>query len=264
MTSSLKQLNRFDTEELFHENIKSGAGGFTSATNLFVKLMTLSAHWEEEKPTITRAAHPPLIYDYYGFPEPSYAIEYPAPGEPSLADKMVSIFRQCGVDAAFDDQRGFDHGLFVPLKIMYPEADIPSVQLSLVKGLNPMEHIKIGEALSALDHKGLLVIGSGFSFHNMKAFFAPATPESQSMNEAFEDWLMDTCASETLDENERTDRLKNWEDAPFARYCHPREEHLLPLHVCYGMAKRPCKDIFRLTILGEKSSSFLWRAGSSH
>jgi len=221
-------------------------------------IILVSAHWEEASPTITLGANPSLIYDYYGFPKQAYEIQYPAPGEPNLARTVFSLLSDKGIESILDDKRGFDHGLFVPLKIMYPEADIPCIQLSLVKSLDPRVHIKIGEALSGLEYETLLVIGSGFSFHNMKAFFAPSTIETKSMNESFEDWLIETCSDPKLDEIERTNRFVNWENAPFARYCHPREEHLLPLHVCYGVTKRACRDFFDLNILGKKASFYLW------
>jgi 4,5-DOPA dioxygenase extradiol len=221
-------------------------------------ILVISAHWEEDAPTITSGASPPLIYDYYGFPEEAYAIEYPAPGAPMLANKIFGLLKNQGIGASLTDQRGFDHGLFVPLKIMYPDAAIPCIQLSLVKSLRPDEHIRIGKALAGLLDDNVLVIGSGFSFHNLKAFFAPSTTETQSMNEAFEQWLIETCSSRRLSEPEREHRLVNWESAPAARYCHPREEHLLPLHVCYGVAGSPARQVFRFEIMGKKSSVYLW------
>jgi aromatic ring-opening dioxygenase catalytic subunit (LigB family) len=221
-------------------------------------IILISAHWEEVRPTITQAANPSLIYDYYGFPQQAYEIRYPAPGDPNLASKVFSLLSNRGIESIQDDKRGFDHGFFVPLKIMYPEADIPAIQLSLVAGLNPEVHIKIGEALSELEYENLLVIGSGFSFHNMQAFFAVSTTETRSMNESFEQWLIETCSDPKLDESERTSRLLNWQNAPYAGYCHPREEHLLPLHVCYGVAKRACSEFFELDILGKKASNYLW------
>ena len=148
--------------------------------------------------------------------------------------------------------------LFVPLKIMYPEADIPCVQLSLVRGLDPAAHIDLGKALRSLGDQSLLLIGSGFSFHNMNAFFAPETDESRNMNHAFDRWLLETCSALDLSEEERKQRLINWESAPFARYCHPREEHLLPLHVCYGFAAAACSSSYELQILNKKSSMYLW------
>ena len=221
-------------------------------------IIVISAHWEETIPTITSGALPSLIYDYYGFPEESYNIEYSCPGEPVLAKQIAQIFKRSGIQAKLDEQRGFDHGLFVPLKLMYPDADIPCVQLSLLNNLNSAQHIEIGQALHDLNYEDLLIIGSGFSFHNMKAFFAPETSETKAMNEEFETWLLDTCSSTEISEEERTQRLIHWADAPSARFCHPREEHLLPLHICYGATKTACSDSFELQILNKKSSMYLW------
>lgn len=236
------------------ENLKMIAGKIDKPSAIIV----ISAHWEENIPTITAAANPPLIYDYYGFPEESYRIQYPSPGEPALAEQIKHSLDSVGIEARLDESRGYDHGVFVPLKIMYPEADIPCIQLSLLQSLDPAEHIKMGAALASLDYDNLLVIGSGFSFHNMKAFFAPDTDESKMMNHSFEQWLIDTCSNPNLAEDERKQRLANWQDAPYARYCHPREEHLLPLHVCYGMAGSACEEFFELSILNKKSSVYLW------
>ena len=223
-------------------------------------ILVISAHWEEKIPTITAGAQPSLIYDYYGFPKESYSIEYPCPGEPLLAAKIFQLIENVPMKAKLDEQRGFDHGLFVPLKIMYPEADIPCVQLSLMNSLDPGAHLNLGRALRALDYENLLVIGSGFSFHNMQAFFVPETAESKEKNGAFEYWLSDTCSNHEIGEEERTQRFVQWEKAPFARYCHPREEHLLPLHVCYGLAGTACSKWFDLRILNKTSSIYLWSA----
>jgi len=221
-------------------------------------VIVVSAHWEENVPTITSGANPVLIYDYYGFPEESYSIEYPCFGEPMLADRIYSVLKNAGITARLDAQRGFDHGLYVPLKIMYPDADIPCVQLSLVNNLNPAEHLHIGQALQDLEYENLLVIGSGFSFHNMAAFYAPETKESIAMNESFENWLVESCSNPAMNEKERSHRFMQWTKAPSARYCHPREEHLLPLHVCYGLAQTSCSECFTLRILNKKSSMYLW------
>lgn len=224
-------------------------------------ILVISAHWEASVPTITSAAQPELIYDYYGFPEESYSIQYPCPGHPQLAAAVGQSLQQAGFDPVQDSQRGLDHGVFVPLKIMYPEADIPCVQLSLLGNLNPEQHINLGRALQSLDdtlNDSLLVIGSGFSFHNMKAFFTPDTAETRQKNLEFDAWLRETCGNKTLSEAERTQRLIEWEQAPSARYCHPREEHLLPLQVCYGLAGRACSQTFELSILNKQSSMMLW------
>ncbi len=221
-------------------------------------ILVISAHWEEEIPTITAGKRPSLIYDYYGFPKESYEIKYPCPGEPILAQKIHRLLNDKGIETRLDEQRGFDHGLFVPLKIMYPIADVPCLQLSLVQGLDPAKHIKMGAALAGLECENLLVIGSGFSFHNLHAFFAPISKDSNVMNESFEHWLIDTCTNSDLDGVERIHRLEQWEKAPFARYCHPREEHLLPLHVCYGLAQTACSEYFELHIMNRKASVYLW------
>ena len=221
-------------------------------------IIVISAHWEEKMVTVTAAPEPPLIYDYYGFPQESYDIAYPCPGEPVLAEQVQIVMQAAGIAVKLDEHRGFDHGLYVPLKIMFPGADIPCIQLSLVNSLDPSEHLDIGRALQGLDYENLLVIGSGFSFHNMKAFFAPVTSDSRAMNVSFEDWLVDTCCSPEMTEENRGKRLIQWEKAPAARFCHPREEHLLPLHVCYGLAGTACSASFRLQVLNRESSMYLW------
>jgi aromatic ring-opening dioxygenase catalytic subunit (LigB family) len=221
-------------------------------------LVVVSAHWEERVPTITSGERPSLIYDYSGFPAASYDIRYPCPGEPSLARKIHNLLGDSSIRSELDGERGFDHGLFVPLKIMYPQADIPCVQVSLVGSLDPREHYEIGRALGPLRDDNVLLIGSGFSFHNMRAFFQPASPESRELNHSFENWLLETCCHPDYLENERMQRLMQWSDAPGARYCHPREEHLLPLHVCCGAAQAPCTKSFELEILNRKSSMYLW------
>jgi 4,5-DOPA dioxygenase extradiol len=221
-------------------------------------LLVVSAHWEEQVPTLTAGKSPSLIYDYYGFPDESYHIQYPCAGEPLLAGEVHKLLGIAGIEARLHETRGFDHGVFVPLKIMYPDANIPCVQLSLVGTLDPARHIEIGRALGALSQKNVLVVGSGFSFHNLGAFFAADTAEPRELNHAFEDWLAETCCSADLSEQERAQRLIRWSDAPGARYCHPRAEHLLPLHVCYGVAKTPCSERFGLAIMNKKSSMYLW------
>jgi aromatic ring-opening dioxygenase catalytic subunit (LigB family) len=221
-------------------------------------IVVISAHWEEAKPTITSGAYPPLLYDYYGFPPESYEILYPVPGKPALARRMAGMLTGVGMEPVLDEQRGFDHGLFVPLKIMYPDATSPCVQLSLVRGLDPAEHVRMGKALAGLRDEPVLIVGSGFSFHNMQAFFSPSTDRVRSMNGAFEDWLVETCSSQALSESERERRLVEWTSAPAARFCHPREEHLVPLHVCYGIAQAPARQVFRFEIMGKAASAYLW------
>ena len=220
-------------------------------------ILVISAHWEESVATLLGAQSPPMFYDYYGFPELAYEITYPAPGSPEGADKIVRLLEKYKIPARIDPHRGFDHGLFIPLKMMYPQADIPCLQLSLIRGLNPMAHIALGNALRGLNNENILVIGSGFSFHNMRAFSWQGIGSPDPANEAFQDWLIEVCTS-PKSQSDREGHLIEWESAPSARYCHPREEHLLPLHVCLGMADKPARLIFNDKILGKSSVAFLW------
>ncbi len=218
-------------------------------------IIIISAHWEAKEVTITSGNNPELIYDYSGFPSETYEVAYPAPGNSDLAKRIQGQLKDNDINAHLDEQRGFDHGMFVPLKLMYSEAQIPCVQISLVKGLDPKTHLQIGNALAALKNENILVIGSGMSFHNMRAFASSPLDEE---NLAFEQWLIDTCTNPQLAETDREQRLLNWSDAPSARYCHPREEHLIPLHVCYGMAQSQAKLVFEGKVMGKKTSAYLW------
>ncbi len=220
-------------------------------------IVVISAHWEETRPTLLGAEAPAMFYDYYGFPPQAYEIQYPAPGSPALVRKIVDLLGKAGLPANVDEQRGFDHGLFIPLKLMYPEADIPAIQLSLLRGLDAGAHVALGKALRGLNGDNILVVGSGFSFHNLRAFFGGGGDGPDPANDAFQDWLIDVCTGAHA-RAEREQRLIEWENAPSARYCHPREEHLLPLHVCLGMAGGPAKLIFDDRILHKRSVAFLW------
>jgi len=221
-------------------------------------ILVISAHWEESVPTLLGAEYPPMFYDYYGFPAESYKINYPAPGSYELVQKVGEALKKYDVSCKVDPVRGYDHGHFIPLKMMYPQADIPTTQLSLIRGLDSAAHIRLGNALRELRSENVLVIGSGFSFHNMSAFSWQSLDAPDPANDAFQNWLIETCTQEMGGE-EREKRLIEWESAPSARYCHPREEHLLPLHVCQGMAGGPGKVIFDDKILGKRSLGFLWK-----
>ncbi|WP_457575689.1 DODA-type extradiol aromatic ring-opening family dioxygenase [Desulfomarina sp.] len=221
-------------------------------------ILVVSAHWEEKQPKLLSATFPPLLYDYYGFPQETYSISYNAPGNPQLAERILHLFEENGISAGLDGSRGYDHGFFVPLKLMYPEAAIPCIQLSLLDSLNPAEHIRIGNVLRNLQEENLLIIGSGSSFHNLAAFRNNTVGKENQWNEAFENWLIETLSADYLSEKERRERLEHWFDAPFAAFCHPREEHLLPLHVCYGVSGCPAKRIIEVEFMGKKTSSYIW------
>jgi aromatic ring-opening dioxygenase catalytic subunit (LigB family) len=192
-------------------------------------VLMVSAHWEEPVPTVSTSKAPPMLYDYYGFPPASYQIQWPAPGDPALAARVQSLLGHAGFKTATDGARGFDHGCFVPMKLAWPKADIPTVQLSLVRGLDPATHLKMGRALQPLRDEGVFIIGSGMTFHNLRAFGPYAAPVAT----AFDQWLQDACCRPAA---ERDRALTSWTKAPAARQAHPREEHLIPLHVVAGAA----------------------------
>lgn len=220
-------------------------------------IIVISAHWEEDIATVISAPSPPLLYDYFGFPPEAYSIKYSAPGNPKLAEKVADELRKKDIPAQLAEKRGFDHGLFIPLKLMYPRADIPAIQLSLLRSLDPGEHLALGRALQDLLTEKILVIGSGFSFHNMQAFSWQGNNNPDTANDAFQDWLIEVCCG-PLSQSGREDQLANWQSAPNALYCHPREEHLLPLHVCQGMANCKAQLIFDDYILGKRAVALLW------
>lgn len=240
-----------------HKELTHWLKTFPKKLPKFSSIVVFSAHWEEKVPTITSGANPSLIYDYYGFPKESYDLKYPAPGNPALAQKISNLLQGAGISNTLDDKRGFDHGMFIPLLLMYPEANIPVVQVSLCSSLDPELHIKMGHALAPLLDEDILILGSGFTFHNMGAFFRPES-ERKKPNEAFEAFLKETLLSPSLSTAERAQRLVQWATAPGARFCHPREEHLIPLHVCFGAAgETPAEQVFDGTVLA-KTSGYLW------
>jgi aromatic ring-opening dioxygenase catalytic subunit (LigB family) len=234
-------------------------------------ILMISAHWEEAQARVTSAAQPGLLFDYYGFDKQAYDIHYPIVGDPQLAQDIIHRLKEAGISAAEDDIRGFDHGTFVPLKLMYPEADIPVVQLSLLSSLDAQAHIDMGKALAALVDEDVLIIGSGFTFHNMKAMSLDPEANRRSDDEnsasyksqAFDTWLQETIADKNLSMAEKEQRLADWQQAPQARFCQPREEHLLPLMVCFGaaMAKESLtvEVGFDDFLLGGKTSGFVWQ-----
>ncbi len=192
-------------------------------------ILMVSAHWEGPAFTVTTSPAPGMLYDYGGFPPHTYEVAYPAPGDPALAERVVALVEAAGLPAARDAQRGFDHGAFCALVPMWPQADVPVVQLSLRQGLDPAEHLALGRALGTLRDEGVLIVGSGFSFHNLRLY----GPAGRDASAAFDAWLQQAVA----DAPGRDARLQAWAQAPAARLAHPREEHLLPLMVAAGAAE---------------------------
>jgi aromatic ring-opening dioxygenase catalytic subunit (LigB family) len=217
-------------------------------------VLVISGHWEEKVPTVTTGAAPALIYDYYGFPPHTYELRYPAPGEPALAEAIRVRLGQSGIAAGADVARGFDHGVFIPFLLIYPEADIPVVQLSLDASLDPAAHLAIGRALEPLRDEGVLIVGSGLSFHNLRAFFG-GDRRVAAEAAAFDAWLTDAVTAP--DPARRDAELTRWAMAPGARASHPREEHLLPLMVAAGAAGAdPGQRNFHDLLFGTPVSSY--------
>ena len=214
-------------------------------------ILVISGHWEAARPTVNSGATPPLLYDYGGFPEYTYRLQWPAPGSPVLAAEVRERLSAAGIASASDDHRGWDHGVFVPFKVMFPQADIPVVQLSLQQGLDPATHIAIGRALTSLRNDGVLIIGSGQTYHNMGGFGDGQAPDPAA--EAFDAWLREAM----VDPSRRDEALIAWEQAPGTRAAQPHEDHLLPLMVAAGAAPgEPGEGVFHGRVLGKPISGF--------
>lgn len=213
-------------------------------------VIVISAHWEAGVPTVQTATRPPMLYDYSGFPAAAYELQWPAPGSPQLAARVRSLLTRAGIPSAEDAERGYDHGTFVPMGRSFPRADVPTIQLSLVQGLDPAAHLAIGRALAPLRDEGVLLLGSGMSYHNMRGFRAAAADGGAR---AFDAWLSDTARA---DPDARHAALLDWETAPSARAVHPRAEHLLPLMVVSGAAhSEPGAVTWRGTVFGKPVSA---------
>jgi len=191
-------------------------------------LVLISAHWESSG-IIQIAAKPKydeLFYDYYGFPDETYQLQYTAPGSVEVAKRVDSLLRSANIPSKLNTERNWDHGLFIPLKVMFPAADIPCVEMSIDSSLDPAFHIALGKALQPLRDEGVLIIGSGFITHN----FQPSEAGSKAFVNAIKPLLI------TATPSEREKGLIEWSKLPGARASHNREEHLIPLHVVAGAA----------------------------
>ncbi len=215
-------------------------------------IVVASGHWEEPVPTVSARSDYSMLYDYSGFPEHTYRLQYPAPGSPDVAAEIDGLLAAAGFRPASEHVRGYDHGVFVPFMLIAPQATIPIVPLSLVDGLDPAQHLALGAALTPLRAENVLIVGSGMSFHNLRALYGGADVLARSRR--FDDWLNDTL---TGDPAVRDRRLIAWASAPEARYAHPREEHLVPVMVAAGAAEgEPGRRVFNDTIMGAVTSGF--------
>ncbi|MBN21407.1 MAG: dioxygenase [Bdellovibrionaceae bacterium] len=190
-------------------------------------IIVISGHWEEKEFTVMGNPNPPMVYDYFGFPEFTYHIDYPSSGDPDLALKIKKLLNEMGMVAEIDHERGYDHGVYSILYPMYPSANVPVIQISLKSSFDPEEHIQMGKSIASLREEGVLILGSGNSYHNMKMPL-----DGIEHSNVFDQWLQNSLTIQ--DEEERKSKIIHWENAPFARKVQPREDHFMPLMVALG------------------------------
>lgn len=214
-------------------------------------ILLVSGHWETPEITLHRGERPSLLYDYGGFPDHTYRLRWDAPGAPDVADAAAALLRAAGHEVATEQGRGWDHGVFIPMMVAVPRADIPLVQMSLRADLDPDAHISMGRALAPLRDRGVLIIGSGMSFHNLRMRGLRATGPSEEWDAAL------TAAVTDPDAASRAARVAAWEGLPHARLAHPTEEHLLPLMVALGAGGNgPAVRDFTDEVLGWRVSAY--------
>jgi aromatic ring-opening dioxygenase catalytic subunit (LigB family) len=217
-------------------------------------VLVISGHWETERPTVNTAARPPLLFDYYGFPEHTYRLTYPVPGSPGLARRVREVLAASEIASDEEPERGLDHGVFIPFKLIYPDADIPVVQLSLNRTLDAATHLKIGRALTPLREEGVLIVGSGMSYHNLRDLYS-SDPRALRAAAEFDNWLGEAVTE--ADYAARESKLAAWHQAPGARAAHPRPEHLIPLMVAAGAADGDAgRRSYNEPLLGKPISGF--------
>ncbi len=219
-----------------YENLEASLQAIPQEIGMIPKaILVISGHWEEQNFTIMSSAAPPMIYDYFGFPEHTYHIKYSAPGSPLVASRVQELLQQAGFQIHSDPLRGFDHGVFAPLFVAYPAANVPILQLSLRADYDPAAHLAVGRAIAPLRNEGILIIGSGLSYHNLGRMGAAGKVPSHQFDEWLTQVLQESPESRTLN-------LLNWSQAPSARLAHPQEDHLLPLFVAVGAAEAEIGD----------------------
>ncbi|MBV1866650.1 MAG: dioxygenase [Marinosulfonomonas sp.] len=199
-------------------------------------MLVISGHWEEKDITVQNNPAPDLLFDYYGFPPHTYELTFPAPGDTALSARVTTLLNGAGIKTQNETDRGYDHGVFIPLKVAFPDAEIPIVQMSLRADLDPAAHIAVGQALEPLRDEGVLIVGSGNTYHNMNVMMQAMRggPSGKVSGLEFDKWLSDAACN--TDPDERNRLLAGWAKAPGATDAHPREEHLIPLHVVAGAA----------------------------
>lgn len=215
-------------------------------------IVVVSSHWEAPRFTVQTGERPALLFDYGGFPPHTYDLRYPAAGSPTLAARVGALLDGEGLGHDVDPARAWDHGVFVPLLLMAPNADIPVVQVSLAQGLDVATHVAAGRALAPLRDDGVLIVGSGMSYHNMRGY---RRPEARPVSDRFDAWLTDAVAIEAP--GLRADRLATWAEHPDGRAAHPRAEHLAPLFVVAGAGgSAPGRRVFSDRVMEATVSAF--------
>ncbi len=221
-----------EEQKPFYANLKKSLRAMPAEVGSTPKaILVVSGHWEEDDFAVMTRPQPPMIYDYVGFPEHTYRVKYDAPGSPEIAARVLELLRNAGFETHGDAERGFNHGTFVPLAAAYPAADVPVLELSIRKDYDPETHLAVGRVLAPLRREGVLIVGSGLSYHNLRQFGAQARVPSHE----FDRWLTEAVCESAA--GERSEKLRRWANAPSARLAHPREDHLIPLMVAVGAAE---------------------------
>ncbi len=216
-------------------------------------ILLISSHWEENEFTILGKESPDLLFDYQGFPDHTYQLKYNAKNPKWLIERVIELGANAGINIPIDKNRDYDHGVFIPLKVAFPDADIPVAQLSLKRNLNPKDHLNIGKVLAPLRAENVLIIGSGMSYHNMRVLMSRG--RSENLSKDFNKWLVEAITSTSV--SDRQTALENWQLAPGARNAHPREEHFISLMVAAGAAGSDRgQHVFEDTVMGSKISAF--------
>ncbi|WP_244464732.1 DODA-type extradiol aromatic ring-opening family dioxygenase [Martelella endophytica] len=219
-------------------------------------VLVISAHWEKvDQLTVSTAAHPGMLFDYYGFPKHTFELSYPAPGAPEVGEHVRDVVAKAGIETKSDSERGFDHGVFIPFMMMYPDADVPIAMMSLDPDLSAETHFRIGEALQSLRDEDILIVASGLSYHNMRMFYRE-DPEHAAAATRFDAWLKEALAIE--DPAQRNARLATWTENPDALACHvPDHDHLVPVFAAAGAAGADTgQQIFRGNFRGKPYSAY--------
>ena len=240
-----------------HASLISHLKTVCSAASKPRAIIIASAHWETREAVVASGAAPALIYDYGGFPPEAYAITYSAPGAPAVCNQVQQLLEANGIHCSADPCRGWDHGVFVPLALMFPLADVPICQLSMPITRSPSLCYAMGRALLPLRSDNVIIIGSGSSFHNIRAMFS-SDPNMHARSLAFDAYINATLLSS--DSSARARELENWAAAPHARYCHPEEEHLTPLMFAAGAGDGcDCENVYAGSFFGAKLSGFRFK-----